>query len=305
MRKTIGDYIVLIISIIGSFASIWAIGEYFVPELDRQGVVGVLFLGTIAIFFLSYNFYLILKYRKKVRYPTVFEELNVGFAALHRVDRLENVSTEDEIKFILERLIDLCDSIASSFSIVNGHHIGVCLKFLSDEKDRPIVQTLVRDRKSSTKNRKSGNKDNIKHWLDANSDFNFIYSNYEDDNVDTSHYLGINLPMQRDYKNTRLTSWPPKVKLFPFNWIIRQKEWPLKYRCTLVLPIVSIDANVQSQEAIRGFICIDSPRRSAFYKDVDIEILKGISDGLYNKIDRLKVLMTSKTKPTTAKKINQ
>lgn len=71
MVKTIGDYIVLILSIIGSLASIVAFGEFFAPHLDSQGLWGVIFIGIIAIFFLAYNFYLIFTYRKKVRYSEI------------------------------------------------------------------------------------------------------------------------------------------------------------------------------------------------------------------------------------------
>lgn len=90
MTKTLGDYLVLILTITGSFASIIAFGTYFAPLLDTQGWVGVLFLGFIALLFLCYNFYLVLRYRKKVRYAEVFEEINIGFASLHQIDRPMN-----------------------------------------------------------------------------------------------------------------------------------------------------------------------------------------------------------------------
>lgn len=287
MTKTFGDYFVLIISIIGSLASSIAFGIYFTPLLNTQGWIGVLFLGVIALFFLAYNYYLISKYRKKVRYADIFEEINIGFASLHQIDR-ENISS---IEIIGSHLIDLCDSISASFSKINGYHVGSCIKFLTFESNRPKVLTLVRDRKSSTKNRKTGKKDKTKHFLDANSDFDFIYSNFDDDNVDTTYYYETKLPCRKDYRNSRLKDWPPKLKLFLLNNVIRQKVWTLPYRSTLVVPIVPLVADEQEQSAIRGFLCIDSPRNIAFNKNVDIEILKGISDGLYNKIDKLHNLM--------------
>lgn len=51
MTKTFGDYIVLIISIFGSLASIVAFGIYFAPHLNEQGFWGVIFLGLISLFF--------------------------------------------------------------------------------------------------------------------------------------------------------------------------------------------------------------------------------------------------------------
>ena len=86
MKKAISDYIVLIVSIIGSFASIIAFGAYFSPLLDNQGIVGVLFLGFIALFFMGYNFYLISKYRKKTQYAEILQDINIIFSNLHNLD---------------------------------------------------------------------------------------------------------------------------------------------------------------------------------------------------------------------------
>ena len=59
----------------------------------------------------------------------------------------------------------------------------------------------------------------------------------------------------------------------------------------MVTPIVPILADEQDQKAIRGFLCIDSPKENAFYPEIDINILKGLCDGLYNKIDILNDLI--------------
>jgi hypothetical protein len=53
MKKTIWDYIVLVITVIGSLASIITFGLYFSPFLNNQGLLGVLFLGLIALIFLD------------------------------------------------------------------------------------------------------------------------------------------------------------------------------------------------------------------------------------------------------------
>ncbi len=280
MKKTFGDYFVIIISIIGSCASTFGFGLFFLPKLNNQGWVGVLFLGTLSFFFLGYCIYLISKYRKRIRYSEIFKDLNIGFAQLHKIDRQDSV----EAKEIILRLIELCNSISDSFSRINGHKVSVCIKFLMFKNKRPYAQTLVRDKSSSTE-RKSGSKDKSTHWISENSDFKFIYSNFEDDNIDTSYYYKTKLPIREGYNNTRLHNWPPqKTFLNKYN---RIKQWPLKYRSTLVVPIIPIEANEQDQEAIRGFLCIDSPKNIAFNSQYDVDILKGIADGLYNKIDIL------------------
>ncbi len=293
MVKTIGDYIVLILSIIGSLASIVAFGEFFAPHLDSQGLWGVIFIGIIAIFFLAYNFYLIFTYRKKVRYSEIYSNINTGFAYLHSINRQHERQTD----IILQNLSNLCDSLAEAFTKVYGERICVCIKFLiKDEQQRRVsVQTLVRDTYSKTLQRKTGTNDSTQHWLDGNSDFEFIYSNFDDDNIDTRYFHEAHLPICKDYKNTRLRSnWMPKRSPVIFENITRRKLWPLKYRSTLVVPIVPLLADEQSKDKIRGFLCIDSSQEGRFNKGVDVDILRGVSDGLFNQIDRLHQLITSK-----------
>lgn len=288
MNKTLGDYLILLISVVGSFASTIAFGIYFSPALNNQGWTGVLFLGLLCFFFLGYIFYLISSYRKKVRYASIFEEINVGFTELHSIDKI----SEPSIELIVQKIGFLCDHLSNAFTKVNGSNVGVCVKFLNTENQRAIVTTLARDRKSKANNRKTGTADKTKHYIDLNSDFDFIYSNFDDDNTDTTSYYEPKLPVCRDYKNSRLKSnWAPKNKFWPFNNINRRINWPLPYRSTLVTPIVPLLANEQNKKAIRGYLCVDSNREGMFYEQIDVNILKGICDGLYNKIDTLNKLI--------------
>lgn len=260
----------------------------FKPHLNEQGWVGVAFLGIIALFFLAYNFYLILKYRKRVRYAEVFEDLNIGFSGLHKVNR----NGEADMDTLIKKVMALSSSLSDVFTKVYGHHIGVCVKIIFFKKDRALAQTLARDKKSLTKDRKTGSKDKGEHWLDKNSDFNFIYVNYDNDNEDTSFYHKTWLPLKKDYQNTRLKKWPPKKTTWLLDDVVRLKHWPLKYRSTLVVPIVPLLSDDQNQKAVRGFLCLDSPRMRCFNKEVDTEILKGVADGLYSTIDKLAKLNT-------------
>lgn len=289
MKRTIGDYLILLLSILGSLTSIIAFGIYFAPSLNDQGWTGVLFLGVIALLFLGYNYYLIFTYRRKIRYADIYADINTGFSYLHQTNRTESKNAE----LIIQNLSNLCDSLANAFKSVYGEHIGVCIKFLVNKETRPLVQTLVRDSYSKTIQRKTGTNDKIQHWLDGNSDFDFIYSNFNDDNIDTSFYYEPKLPICRDYKNTRLkNSWLPKRNFYIFENIVRRKFWPLPYRSTLVVPIIPLQANEQTQDKIRGFLCIDSPKENCFLCETDINILKGVSDGLFNQIDTLYYLIT-------------
>lgn len=292
MTRTLGDYIVLLLSIIGSLASIIAFSIFFAPHLTDQGMWGVIFLGVLSVFFLAYNFYLIFTYRKRVKYSEIYANINTGFSYLHSINRQQN----HEPDIILQNLSNLCDSLAQAFNIVYGEKIGVCIKFLikDEQHKRVCVQTLVRDTYSKTIQRKTGTNDSTKHWLDGNSDFEFIYSNFNNDNIDTTFFHEAHLPICRDYKNTRIqNNWLPKQRFSVFENIMRRKFWPLKYKSTLVVPIVPLLADEQSQDKIRGFLCIDSCKEGCFNKTVDVDILKGVSDGLFNQIDKLYQLVTN------------
>ena len=76
----------------------------------------------------------------------------------------------------------------------------------------------------------------------------------------------------------------------------RKWNWPLWYKSTLIVPIVPLIANDQSQEAIRGFLCADSRSEGIFNKYYDVDILKGVADGIYNQIDLIHQLTINETK---------
>lgn len=284
MEKTFEDYIILLLSIVGSLASIWAFGVYFLPNLNYQGEIGVAFLGFLCLIFLFTNYYIVSRYRRTVRYATIFDDINTGFAHIHKSERNENTTVND----IIGELSDLCDSIHNAFSKVYNTEIGVCIKFIVIENNRAKAQTLVRDEYSKKNQRRTGNNDKTKHWIDANSDFEFIYTNIENDNEDTSYYYEGHLPICKDYKNTRLhQGWQPRKPFGLFENVLRRRNWPLKYRSTLVVPIVPLMADEQKQEILRGFLCIDSSEEGIFNRTIDVCVLKGISDGLYSQIDKL------------------
>lgn len=194
--RAIGDYIIILLSIGGSIASILAYVEFIRPLVNDQGLVGVLIAGLFAFIFFIHNLYLVHVYRKKTRYAEIFEELNNGFASMHSLDRKVQTSIGD----IAYSLIGVCDGLSNAFSKVHGHKIGVCIKHLEFDNNHALVKTLVRDQNSRTNNRKTGDADETRHWLNANSDFNFIYSNFDDDNVDTTSYFEGKLPRVQSKK---------------------------------------------------------------------------------------------------------
>lgn len=290
--RTIWDYIIMLIGTLGSLASIICLYAFF-NNLSTEGWIAVLFMGVISLYFVVYNFWLLTRYRKKTRYADAYGAINIGFSHLHRLRRIDN----PQINQILPELARLCDEMSYAFARIYGTRIGICIKFIVNDNGRPRCETLVRNSYSNAQSRKSGSQDVTKHWIDANSDFEFIYSNFDNDNVDTSYYLEQHLPTCRDYKNTRLrTGWKQK-SYFPFpEKYARKWNWPLPYKSTLIVPIVPLIANDQSQDAIRGFLCADSSSEGIFNKYYDVDIMKGVADGIYNQIDLIHQLTIKESK---------
>lgn len=253
------------------------------PHLSKEGWVAIGCLGLFAVFFLAYNLYLIARYRRKVRYADIFKELNAGFAHLHKLFR-EDVERTVDVASTIQVAVD---SISNAFSKIYDHHISVCIKLIEFKNDRALVYTMTRDRLSLA-DRKTGKSDVGEHWIDGNSGFNFLYSNFENDNTETSFYHQTRLPVRRDYRNTRLDkNWPPKKLFWPLDDYIRNRNWPLKYKSVLMVPIVPLLADDQNQKALSGFLCLDSHRCICFNNIFDVDILKGLADGLYNSIQKL------------------
>ena len=292
MKRTLGYYIFLLLSVVASFASIIVFANHFTPYLNEQGKIGILFLGILSVSFLLHNFYLIFKhskYREKAKYTEIFGDINIGFSQLHAIGRNEEPSAE----IIIQKLTLLCDNVSKAFERVYETNIGVCIKFLIYKDGKPLVQTLVRDSTSTANGRKTGISDDTEHWLEKNTDFQFISDNLKSSSV-KGFFLNRNLPVLKDYKNTNLSDdWfhTSLQKLVLFENFLRRRCWPLKYCSTLIVPIVPLIADEQTQDTLRGFLCLDSPNEGVFNDKVDVDILKGVSDGFYNQIDRLKTIV--------------
>ncbi len=287
MLKTIFDYLIVIISIIASIITIVLFKTQSADSLTLQGEIAITFLGIFSAFFLFYNIYLKSIYRYRTRYVEMFEDLNEGFHNIHLNKIPTSVSRDERDKEILATLNKMCTSVSSAFTKVYGHHISVCLKIIGVENDQPIVQTLCRDNKSG-KNRKVGADDDVTHWLIGNSDFTFI-DNCINTNVGKNNYFANNfLPVKFDYSNTRFPdTWKTNGSLGVLGFVLRFIQWPLPYKSTLVVPIVPLLLAEHTTGVLRGYLCVDSPHCNVFNTRYDVEILNGIADGLYNKIDIL------------------
>ncbi len=279
MRKTLGDYFVILFSVAGSYASIMAYSRVFKTSLNEQGKHGVIILGIIIISLLVHNICLTMKYRKRIKYADIFSELNNGFSYIHSVDRIKNHGVIE----ITNSIKSLCNSVSNTFRNIYGHHIGVCIKILTDDGGRPKVHTYCRDERSAMTRLVRDNDKAIEHWLCENTDFQFIKDALKN-NLSDCYFFSNALPWKSGYKNSRFGNWAPPGPLL-LNLLTKLFCWPLPYKSTIVVPLVPLSIKDQNERALRGFLCIDSHRNFIFNEKFDVHILKGVCDGLYNKID--------------------
>jgi hypothetical protein len=296
MKRDLFDYLVYLISLAASITGIIAFYQVVGPNLTEQGKYGVIFLGIFALWFMGHNLYLISKYRKDIRYKNLFEEINLAFAHLHKITRycnaIDNDNYELHIKYTTEMLKDGLDAFVRAYSDLTGSKCAICIKYLFENSNKmPEVSTLIRDSTSKAK-RISKENEKMQHLVLRNDNFKFIFDSIANGTPNfKGYYYSGNLPVEEPFSNSRLDecpNWPPKkLKIRFFDRMYRQLNWPLHYKCIIVVPLLPLVKEEQTIDGLRGFLCLDSPKINAFNKKVDTVILQGIADGLYNKIDIL------------------
>ena len=170
----------------------------------------------------------------------------------------------------IHELSEICFQISGMLSELKHHEVSVCIKYTNNDGDAYYVKTLCRD-PSSNQNRKDLYNDNIKDYIDKNSDFKEIFKKMEEKkDWKDLYYFSNYLPQKHQYNNTHLKSEVLPDSLFSF-WS-RNKKWPLSYKSTVVVPILS-----DSNKNIYGFLCVDSPKNSGFNKMYDIRLVQDIA----------------------------
>lgn len=294
-----------------------------VPSLSKEGYVGVGIIGLISIMVLFFAYSLYIDFRTNVkslrqkmrfkdeeikglkahisqlekqgRYADVYKTINEGFYLIHAFRRitlsledsfwagLEDKEKDKIINHIRENLTKICDTLSIVFTKIYDNQIGACIKLIVDDGGRPRVITLVRDGYSSGQaNRPSAKVDDerkVMHWIHCNSDFSFIYGQIMKNEYQYStknYFLSNNLivdTLEKNYINSRL----------PNNWD-KKSEWPLPYKSTLVVPIIPLSEDRGNKPEIKGFICVDSVNENCFNATSDLDILRGMADGIYNQV---------------------
>ncbi len=285
------------------FLALIAIYSFFVDitgSFDGESVLGIFIIVLMLSVIYFRSIYNSKRYKDISGYPLVFEPLALAFSDIHYLDRginslPENI-TDDVRKALLKeygdkiltKLSDACTKVSIAFHKIKGQHCGVCIKLITFADDAmdiatATVRTIARDEHSIAVDQRSTVDTKI-HFIHQNSDFEEIAKKAKQ-NIHHP-FVCNNLPDAKEYSNSNLVGYK-----IPSRWdkLFRRKKinWPLQYMSTIVVPIFPLRIQGGESNNLRAFLCIDSTKKGLFNK-YDTEIMKGIADGLFNKIDKLR-----------------
>lgn len=231
----------------------------------------------------------------------VFPHLNKAYSLLHNIIRkVEFNEVQDKNAFA-----EFCTLLAQAFYQLKGVDCHVCIKVIvKTHRDKGKItpnkikaNTFVRD--TGALGREMIDNIPIDHIIQNNTDYETIFKNIHSETG--NYFLCNNLVAQENYKNT---SFFDKSKNRTFTYTTntmeeREKQWPLKYRSTLVAPIYPGIHAQRNHGTLIGFLCVDSIEKNIFNAEIDAELLTGSADAIYNP---LRTFITKSIKNDTEKK---
>lgn len=164
--KYFWDYLILIVSLIGSIASI--VG-YFKENISIEATIAICFLGSLLMLSMFHDWYYTIKYRKRENYINLFSEINTAYSLIRDVE-IQNVQEATNY------LMTFCESVSNIFTSVKGRRVGVCVKLLMDDNNNAYLLTQARDSYSKTHNRKTGTADKTKHLIESTHQYVSVLS---------------------------------------------------------------------------------------------------------------------------------
>jgi hypothetical protein len=303
----------ILLTYFASIASITSLILGVFGKLNNEGIIGIIFIGIIAIITLIDNIYQRLKNKKqifqyfnnitqryflierKARYAETLSLLNDGFAEIHKQFRFEDLKhdglSNSNISVNLPHLTkntaqsiltSLCTKLSTTFKTITGYNCPVCIKIykgnkVSSKNKNLLVYTLVRDSESSSKRSASDINQDIKHLINENTDFSYIFRNYKKPNGKI--FFCNDLVKIENYKNTSFKAYgnPPTLE-----YEKRLQKWTLPYKSTIVVPILPNHPLDHINCPILAYLCVDCEKRDIFAKEFDVDLMCGVADGLYN-----------------------
>lgn len=279
--KFIGKYFAAFIGVISGIIGIFApLTNVSIKEINHNLFPVVVALAIICIIFVIRDAIVQRRLIQFEGYSRAYKNISLGFSQLHELSRpgIGLVTQKD----ILKKMEGLCSSLADGFKLITGYsEISVCIKIMAeDANDRIHLFTFCRDNRNQIL-RPTGEAEEKKHYLNENTDFELIKQKLRDPNGD--FFLSNNLCWKREYINSRLPDdWHTMSSI---NRLYKRIfDWPLKYKSTIVVPILPLDATNRGYAQLVGFVCIDGPKPFLFKKRYDVDILRGVADGIFNTV---------------------
>ncbi len=257
---------------------------------------------------IAFKYYL--RYKRYTGYYWAYEKFNNGFADIHSISNVDiDYEKKEEVDTsLLDRLLirNFLTQIKLAFDDITQTKTSACIKLLGfdNEKQKYFLYTLERDNHADNRAKEDlgDDNDNIRHWLSENTCFNSLFKVKEDKSLVLNRPYFIKRRMQYSwsYKNSRVTHkiYSRKSKICQFltkwkfsKWLYIMLSWPLEYRSAILVPVIpykverfgnaKYDNERYSKVIPNALLCIDSTS-SRGCKQMDVEIMKGLADGIYN-----------------------
>lgn len=176
-----------------------------------------------------------------------------------------------DLKDSTQNLSQVCLKVSQAFDTMRDIRTSVCIKYINRDGDKYYVKTLCRDSISMNDREEIDDDARGMDAINDNTDFRYIFEKYKETKKwDGVYYFSNYLPLKHQYSNTHLDT--SKISDNRFSFLTRSWNWPLPYKSTIVVPIIS---NVDG--ALYGFLCIDSPKNKGFDEKRDVDILQNVA----------------------------
>jgi hypothetical protein len=218
-------------------------------------IVGVLSVLVSIYGRLLYKKVTVKKQLTAKKYSVMLNDLTKMFSEID-YERVKN--SPQTIEEVLEFLQILTDKYKLAFDDITESNCRITIKILSYENSDVVIRTLVRDSFSES------------HGKIFDKSFK---SRLTDDTAALSIFSGNKYFLENDL--TKMKSYSSADIL---NLQKHRRELMLSYSSILVVPF-SYGSESQ-RESLLGFLTINSSKRMAFDKSVDIDIARGLADAM-------------------------
>lgn len=250
---------------IGNFASIlgliFTVIQFMTEDLNNSinAVIIILFFIIFVIFWIQHN-------SVKHYVDAQMKLQDIHYEIIGDYEKFKNYNLDKSI----HELSIVCQEIAKTLSKLRHCDVSVCIKYTNRKDDIYYVNTLCRDPLSYHERRNLYVSQDL-DIIDKNTDFREIFEKIANKTAWNDIFFFANyLPFRFQYENTHLDA-----KLLPNSFLlffIRNRKWPLCYKSTIVVPILS-----DNNKDIYGYICVDSSKNKGFNRKKDIRLMQNIA----------------------------